>query len=414
MRLKRSSKPSGVMLRPCGDEAVAPFGQGSRIVEPEDALRDERHACRLAEAAHDRGRRQHAAWENVAADEVDLLGIGLEELVADGDHLHAGRAAGLEPVAQLAEIGRPIFLADGLEHLDRGDAVIDAALVAIVLQLDVDAVREARLEDALACEGVLLLRDGEPVTRAPIWPATCSAKPPQPQPISSTWSSGPIRVRSHRAWYLRGLRRGQVLLVRLEQGRGIGHRSVEPLRIEGIAEVVMGVDVAARAGFGVAVHPMPEILPKSRQRGMGQHALDRIMVGRKDLQKLRDVRAVPFAADIGFRKADIAAADEAPSEGEGSHHQRALRPGLGSAEPQIASVGEYDSEDAALEPQRIAERLAGDDRQAAQGLLRILHSYLDGPVSDHRIVPQRSGMPCLASSVVASPKLAATGGAGLG
>jgi hypothetical protein len=62
--------------------------------------------------------------------------------VLHGDDLQASPAAGLQPLAQRVEIDRPVFLAHRLEHLDRGDAVIGPALVAVVLQLDLHPVRQ--------------------------------------------------------------------------------------------------------------------------------------------------------------------------------------------------------------------------------------------------------------------------------
>ena len=53
------------------------------------------------------------------------------------------------------------MLADRLDHLDRSDPVVAVALVAIVLQPDLDLVGEARLVHALAREVALLGRDRE-------------------------------------------------------------------------------------------------------------------------------------------------------------------------------------------------------------------------------------------------------------
>ena len=97
----------------------------------------------------------------------------------------------------------------------------------------------------------------------------------------------------------------------------------------------------------------------------------------KTSRNFADVRAVPVAADIGFRKADIAAADEAPSEGEGvappaCPRARARAP----RNRRLRPSGSTTVEDAALEPQRIAERLAGPTiGRPSRALLRILHGY---------------------------------------
>ena len=74
--------------------------------------------------------------KDVALDEVGLGAVaGIEPLV-DGDGLHGGPAAGLQPVVQHAEIGRPVRLAHCLDHLDRGDGIEALLGVAIVLEAD--------------------------------------------------------------------------------------------------------------------------------------------------------------------------------------------------------------------------------------------------------------------------------------
>jgi hypothetical protein len=95
-------------------------------------------------------------------DEVDLAPVGFETAAADGDGLDAGKPARQQPVTQLRKIIRPELLADRLDHLDRGDAVITIALVAIVLQPDLDLVVQAGFLNALLREVTLLLADGQP------------------------------------------------------------------------------------------------------------------------------------------------------------------------------------------------------------------------------------------------------------
>ena len=63
--------------------------------------------------------------------------------------MHA-RPPGFSDVAQRREVRRPPALADRLEHLDRHDAVVDAAFVAVVLHAELDAIRQAGAGDALA------------------------------------------------------------------------------------------------------------------------------------------------------------------------------------------------------------------------------------------------------------------------
>src|SRR5258707_15799140 len=62
---------------------------------------------------------------------------------------------------QLGKILRPELLADRLDHLDGGDPVIAVALVAIVLQSDLDAIIEPCVLNTLLCEVALLGADRE-------------------------------------------------------------------------------------------------------------------------------------------------------------------------------------------------------------------------------------------------------------
>ena len=80
-------------------------------------------------------------------------------------------AARLQALAQRLEIDGPVFLAHRLEHLDACDAVIGAALVAIVLQLDLDPVAQARRGDTVHGVVVLRLTDGQPRDPQPALPS---------------------------------------------------------------------------------------------------------------------------------------------------------------------------------------------------------------------------------------------------
>src|SRR4051794_15767774 len=66
-------------LRPGDAETVAPMRKRDRVIMAEDALARERQAMLLAHVAHDCWRRQHAAGKHVAADEIDLALVALEE-----------------------------------------------------------------------------------------------------------------------------------------------------------------------------------------------------------------------------------------------------------------------------------------------------------------------------------------------
>ena len=110
------------------------------------------------------------------------------------------------------------------------------------------------------------------------------------------------------------LRGGEVGGVLLEQRRGIGHARVEPCRIERVADVVMRVDVAARLPPGIAVEPVPDDLDKAHQWLAAQHRLDQVVIDAEQIEELGQVRRVPFAVQISFGDADVAAVQIAATQ----------------------------------------------------------------------------------------------------
>ena len=110
------------------------------------------------------------------------------------------------------------------------------------------------------------------------------------------------------------LRGGQIVAALVEQGRRIGHRRVEPGPVEIVAEIVMRVDVLSRLPLGVAVEPVAEHLRPAHQRLAAQDRLHHLDIDAEQIEEFGEVRRFPFAAQIGFRDADIAAAQQAPRE----------------------------------------------------------------------------------------------------
>src|ERR1041385_7090345 len=104
-----------------------------------------------------------------------------------------------------------------------------------------------------------------PTTWAPWCLAAYSAKPPQPHPAGPEvdgFGQAPVFV------VLRG---GEVGRIVLEQRRGIGHARVKPGRIEGIADIVVRVDIAARLSPRVAVEPVANHLDETHHGIVAKH-----------------------------------------------------------------------------------------------------------------------------------------------
>ena len=83
----------------------------------------------------------------------------------------------------------------------------------------------------------------------------------------------------------RGLGRGQGLARLLVEGRGIAHRRVEPLGIEVVPQVVMGMDVALRAPAGIGPQQVPQTLDAADHRVAAGHALQALEIQRQHLKQ---------------------------------------------------------------------------------------------------------------------------------
>src|SRR5690606_16702508 len=103
---------------------------------------------------------QLAVGEHVLRDEVARAAADAAVVdVGRGDAVLERQAAGLEQAVDDAEVFGQVLQADVLEHADRADAVVDpgAGNVPVVGELDLDAILEAGLANALAREIELVL-----------------------------------------------------------------------------------------------------------------------------------------------------------------------------------------------------------------------------------------------------------------
>src|SRR6476660_4100359 len=127
------------------------------------------------------------------------------------------------------------------------------ALVAIVLQANLDLVAQSGIVDAGLREIALLLADGE---ADDLHAERLGGELGETAPAAADFQkllAGPEIDRFGKPAVLVGLGSGQIGRVVLEQGRRISHARIEPRRIERVANVVMRVDIAARLPPGVAI-----------------------------------------------------------------------------------------------------------------------------------------------------------------
>src|SRR5690606_19305960 len=156
-RVETERAPAGQRLR----EALPPVPERVRVVATEREAVDDAQPGLAGQLREARGARQHSAREHVLLDEVRAPAVASEQRLVDGDRLDDRAAAGLQATPQGLEVRRPVALADGLEHLDRDDAVVAAGFVAVVAQREARAFVVAGALDARARPLELLGRQRE-------------------------------------------------------------------------------------------------------------------------------------------------------------------------------------------------------------------------------------------------------------
>ena len=126
-------------------EALLPAVQRARVVVAEvEALGDPQVGV-LADAVVDRPhRRQRAAREDVLGDPGVLMAGRDHPRVVEHDGLEPDPTVGRDQPIERGEVGRPVALADRFDHLDAHDRVVLALGIAVVAQLHVDAIADAR------------------------------------------------------------------------------------------------------------------------------------------------------------------------------------------------------------------------------------------------------------------------------
>ena len=85
---------------------------------------------------------------------------------------------------------------------------------------------------------------------------------------------------------------------------------------------------------------MTEGLDGSHHRLAGEHGLHPFLVDAEQIEELRQVRRVPFTAQIGFRNADVAAAQQARGKAEMVDFHGRGRSRTDAAQPDRAPIGQ--------------------------------------------------------------------------
>ena len=227
---------------------------------------------------------QHAAGKNVALDEIDAFAVALEQAVIDGDDLERRLAALFQAVENLGEIARPVGFTDCLEHFDRGDPVIEADMVAIVLQADIDLLGKAFALHAGQRVIALGGGDGQAGDLAAPVPGGIFGKaaPATADLEDAAGRAGIDAVADAFVFDLLGLL--ERLVGAFKHGRRIGHAGIEPLAVEIIAEIVVCHDVAAGTGLRIPVEQVADHIGPAHDHAAAGELAGCFKIGGEELQ----------------------------------------------------------------------------------------------------------------------------------
>ena len=136
--------------------------------------------------------------------------------------------------------------------------------------------------------------------------------------------------------------------VAIEPGRRVVHGLVQPQAVEGIAQVVMGMDVFAAVGACVAVEPMAQAVRQLAPPAAVNHGLQRVAVGNEHAQQGAQIGGFPFARDERLGKANVAAAHGGGKHAPVVHHQAGAGV-FAVAVHRLAAIGQAQVQAAVLE-----------------------------------------------------------------
>src|SRR6185437_10510770 len=236
-------------------EPLHPAQQGLAIMRPQRFDIEDLKTLARHLRDYPRDVRQLAAGKDIAIDEAGT-GWTLRTVVriTGGDAVIERDTARFEQPPDRAEIERQVGAPDMLVHADR-DNLVEGFLagdVAVILQPDLDALREPNLGNAAAGELVLPLAQGD----ADAGDAIALRRPDQQAAPAAADIEKPLaRLELKLATdmvELLLLRRVDILRPGVEIGAGIDHLPVEPESVELIGHIVMMADRARIGGTAVA------------------------------------------------------------------------------------------------------------------------------------------------------------------
>ena len=284
---------------------------------------DSRHP-QLGAALGDVGDRAQAGDEPAGKDVLldPAVGAPRHEVAVVGheDRLDRRDPARREEAVDGAEVGGPVLLADRLDHLDRDDRVVAAACLAVVLEADVDAVRDAGGRGAVAGQGRLLAGERQGRHVSPPAGRLDREGPPARADLEDGGAVADACLVEDRVDLAQlgvlerlPLERGRPV----EESRAVRQCLVEEGGEEVVGQVVVRLDVAAgprqRVALVVrdgAVDDLPEGDPPAwdrRREPRGE--------GSQHVREVGARRGAPVAGHVGLADADLRVVGEALEEG---------------------------------------------------------------------------------------------------
>src|SRR5665811_816437 len=314
---------------PVGVESVPPHAQGRRIVLAEFKavvyaqlrVSGQRRIDRL-----DRG--DEPAGEDVLLDPAIRIASGEVAVMLHQNGLNDHPATRRQQPVDRREIRRPILFADGLDHLDADDRVIDACDLPVVDQLEIDV--DTGFGKPLTRKGGLFRRnrdcgdlraalrgpDGERSPATPDLKNTC--------PVAHV---GEVEDRIHFAQ----LCRLQVLACAVEERRRVRQGGIQELCEQFVGQVVVALDVAARAVDGVAFVPRQPLIHESPEtlQGFGDEVCEALGEWGQEVGEIGVRTGRPVAGHVCLTETDLCVFAQPSEERSWTYHAHLGRIGPG-------------------------------------------------------------------------------------
>ena len=336
-----------------------PAAQGFGVVVAKGKLLHHTQARRLGSRTNARRAGQATARKDVLLDEISALHVALEQRVVNHDALDARAPAWFQQTRHAAKVAGPIGLAHGLDHLNRANGIERGILnIEVVLQAQIHLGGHTGRLHALLAPGQLF---GGQCHARHLGLKLTGCHFGQRAPATANFQHALARLHTgavQGAAHFGVLGLGQVTLqIALEPGAGVIHARVKPELVEIVAQVVVGVDVAAAARAGVAVEQVAQAVGQPPPPAAIDQRFERVAVGHQQAQQVGQVGGAPVLGDIALGQANVARAQHC------SKHPPVVQTHAGvwvlaTAQLQDLAIGQFQVQRAVLQALQQAQALA--------------------------------------------------------